>query len=230
MGKYDNIDIFFIAVITAYFVTLACIIFAFLIIGIKSLVKKNRRVPETLPKEDITIPKKTKEPKKEKPKTKKVKERIPRPSIKEQALAIIRKLFMKEKSKDNKPSKHKRVTIKLVAPKLPKVLKKKEEYTKNKDIKLDSILSTKEENKEVIETITETKKDKNETKTTSTSKNKTNNKKSTSANNKGKASSNSKNKKKTNTKKKNTKKKKNNSKNKSKGKKNTKKSVKRSKA
>lgn len=229
MGKYDNIDIFFIAVITAYFVTLACIIFTFLIIGLKSLIKKNKRLPETLPEKDIVIPKKIKESKKEKTKTKKVKERKFRPRLKEQAIAVIRKLFMKEKVKDDKPSKQKKVTIKLVAPKIPKSVKNKEVPTTNNDVILDSKVSKKEENKEIVETKVETKKENNETKTTT--KNKTSNSKKNSTNSKSKHSSNSKNnKKKQNTKKKNTKKKKNNSKNKSKGKKNTKKSVKRSKS
>ena len=40
MERFDNIDIFFIAIIGAYFITLACILFSLFIKGIIKLIKK----------------------------------------------------------------------------------------------------------------------------------------------------------------------------------------------
>lgn len=116
MERYDNIDIFFIAIIGAYFVTLACIVLSLIIIGIKKIIrnlKDSKELKPLLPviEDTIKIPlannqkvTNVKKPKKIKDKSKEkktddrpVKEIIPKaPHRKLKDIAIIQKLFMKE--------------------------------------------------------------------------------------------------------------------------------------
>lgn len=116
MERYDNIDIFFIAIIGAYFVTLACIVLSLIIIGIKKIIrnlKDSKELKPLLPviEDTIKIPladnqkvTNVKKPRKIKDKTKEkktedrpVKEIIPKaPHRKLKDIAIIQKLFMKE--------------------------------------------------------------------------------------------------------------------------------------
>ena len=119
MERFDNIDIFFIAIIGAYFITLACIILSFIIIGIKKLIKniKEKNLKPVLPiiEQTIQIPQeeiksikankdKNKKPKlthdkqkEAKVKCKSIKENIPiSPRRKLSEIAIIQKLFMKK--------------------------------------------------------------------------------------------------------------------------------------
>lgn len=119
MERFDNIDIFFIAIIGAYFITLACIILSFIIIGIKKLIKniKEKNLKPVLPiiEQTIQIPQeeikpiKSKKDKNKKPKlthdkqkeakvkSKPIKENIPvSPRHKLSEIAIIQKLFMKK--------------------------------------------------------------------------------------------------------------------------------------
>jgi len=119
MERFDNIDIFFIAIIGAYFITLACIILSFIIIGIKKLIKniKEKNLKPVLPiiEQTIQIPQeeiksfKAKKDKNKKPKLthektketkvkrKPIKENIPvLPRRKLSEIAIIQKLFMKK--------------------------------------------------------------------------------------------------------------------------------------
>ena len=61
MERFDNIDIFFIAIIGAYFITLACILFSLFIKGIIKLIKKLKAREEIKPvipvvEETIQIP------------------------------------------------------------------------------------------------------------------------------------------------------------------------------
>lgn len=119
MERFDNIDIFFIAIIGAYFITLACIILSFIIIGIKKLIK-NKKVKNLKPvlpiiEQTIQIPQeeikyiKAKKDKNKKPKltndkqkeskakSKPINENIPvTPRHKLSEIAIIQKLFMKK--------------------------------------------------------------------------------------------------------------------------------------
>lgn len=120
MGRFDNIDIFFIAIIGAYFITLACILLSLVIIGIRKLIRNRKLSKELKPvlpviEDTIKIPiieepkakkaKKSKEIKENKPITKpkkeikkeKIKEVIPRESHRKlRDIAIIQKLFMKK--------------------------------------------------------------------------------------------------------------------------------------
>ena len=75
MERFDNIDIFFIAIIGSYFITLACILLAFFIKGIIKIIKKLKATEEiksVIPvvEETIQIPivdnSKNKKPKKSK--------------------------------------------------------------------------------------------------------------------------------------------------------------------
>lgn len=118
MERFDNIDIFFIAIIGAYFITLACLILTLIIIGIKKIIKNNKVKKEVKPvlpiiEDTIKIPvekfKKVKKPKdkkiksKEKTRKSKVKEIIPKlPYRKLSEIPIIQKLFMKEITPTNK--------------------------------------------------------------------------------------------------------------------------------
>ena len=95
MGKFDPIDIFFIAIISTYFITLICIGITFLCIAI-SKNKKNKSLngSQNVIKEEVIVDKK---PKKEKHKKewdiKKLKDKLV-------AVPLFRKLFMKEVTVD----------------------------------------------------------------------------------------------------------------------------------
>lgn len=96
MGRYDNIDIFFIALISAYFITLLCIIISLIIIKIKSIVKEKRVNKKTLSTIEIKEIKPTKEEKKkENDKTK----------FRLTDSAIIKKLFMTKVRKEEETQK-----------------------------------------------------------------------------------------------------------------------------
>ena len=91
MGKFDPIDIFFIAIISTYFITLICVGITFLCIFL-SKRKKEKQVLLTqkvviekavTPKEELSVSKSDEK------QEKKLKERLV-------AVPLFRKLFMKE--------------------------------------------------------------------------------------------------------------------------------------
>ncbi len=115
MGKFDTIDIFFIALISAYFITLGCLILTLVILKIHKIFLNSKKKVTTKEevflldnkeqdsreelKDELENKNNIKKPKVEKkPNIKKVKEK-PKKEIKLQDNPVIQKLFMKEVKK-----------------------------------------------------------------------------------------------------------------------------------
>lgn len=108
MKKFDPIDIFFIALISTYFITLICFLLALIYVKISSLIKRlhekanlEEKITPTTDSPSKLVesePVKEKNIKSEKLKIK-VKIKLPHPKTESKLAkyAIIRKLFMKEK-------------------------------------------------------------------------------------------------------------------------------------
>src|SRR5699024_352770 len=94
MGKFDPIDIFFIAIISTYFITLICIGFTFLFMWLSNREKKstkfvpNMEILKDVVEESVKL-------KKEKVRKEKVKREF---NFKDRmsSIPLFRKLFMKE--------------------------------------------------------------------------------------------------------------------------------------
>ncbi len=143
MNKFDTIDMFFIAIIGAYFITLFCIIITIIYIKISKIInyfrnrKKNKLVQDEVKEQLATEP--VKKPKKETKEAKVQERKSKEPKVKKEFklsdIAIIRKLFLKEikeepanpiildKPKDNKLESGK--TIEAPSKEEPKELKEK---------------------------------------------------------------------------------------------------------
>ncbi len=101
MKKFDPIDIFFIALISTYFITLICFLVALIYIKIVALIKKIQAKKCIIEKETTIFEKEIVKKPIKKPEELKVKVRIKlpnnKPKFKLSDIALIRKLFMKEK-------------------------------------------------------------------------------------------------------------------------------------
>ena len=122
MSKYDTIDIFFISLITTYFITLLCIIITLIYIGLKKLIMAHKKAPlkvidkKEVPKEEVKI-NKVKEPVINKPKVswfsklknffnKPKKEKAKKNKLKLSQVPLIQKLLLEEiPKKDVEPKK-----------------------------------------------------------------------------------------------------------------------------
>lgn len=140
MKKFDPIDIFFIVLISSYFITLLFIIITMTGIKIHNYIKNRKTISDKLNFKDNTIKKEPITVDVKESKSKKSKDSAAKPQRKSsfEGLAIIRKLFFKEVNKENKINNTESPNIKKLEVTNIKVEDNKSTDKKNKIKKLPS--------------------------------------------------------------------------------------------